>query len=404
MRWFQSITLLGKKMTNKCVKSFGYIRLCCSPSNDVDLDFCAQVSNQSKNLWAIGRWSDVSAVCRAWVLSQPTHLWRAWCNWGELGRHQLKPRHNLRDLMRLAICSRFHSTCLDSFSTPLRQVLFFFLSFPFFLIRWDFIRPPLSVTAIGCEISEGKACGNHSISCAHLALHLYRRAGGFWKGEKSFTKSVSEAGFNTNRLEIFHTMFSRFLLDLRLFSLLVKPLSDCTGSSRDGITALKKKQYLGKESSFCMNSMSGKEKIRDAAVCRLRNPHQSDHSWPWMQTLEGWKRKRKTGAEWRPLPEDLHYVHYSAIHSKCLPPQARAPAYLRRRRQRFLFFFVATIEASYGCSVSSQREYTPTESNPPGPAEMNALGKQKGNPPEKWDGDQKKKKKKKSWPTKLNLS
>lgn len=65
----------------------------------------------------------------------------------------------------------------------------------FFLIRWDFIRPPLSVTAIGCEISEGKACGNHSISFAHLAQHLYRHAGGFWKGEKSFTKSISEAGY-----------------------------------------------------------------------------------------------------------------------------------------------------------------------------------------------------------------
>lgn len=88
-------------------------------------------------------------------------------------------------------------------------------------------------------------------------------------------------------------------------------------------------------------------------------------------------------------------MHYSAIHSKCLPPQARVPAYLRRRRRRFLVFFAATIEVSYGCSVSSQREYTPTESNPPGPAEMNALGEQKGNPPEKWDGGPKKKKKKK---------
>lgn len=68
------------------------------------------------------------------------------------------------------------------------------LSHSFFLIRWDFIRRPLSVTAIGCEILEGKACGNHSISCAHLTQHLYRRAGGFWKGEKSFTKSISEAG------------------------------------------------------------------------------------------------------------------------------------------------------------------------------------------------------------------
>lgn len=179
-----------------------------------------------------------------------------------------------------------------------KSFLFFSFPFLFFLIRWDFIGPPLSVTAIGCEISEGKACGNHSISCAHLALHLYRRAGGFWKGEKSFTKSVSEAGFNTNRLEIFHTMFSRFLLDLRLFSLLVKPLSDCTGSLRDGITALKKKQYLGKESLLWMNSMSGKEKMCNAAVCRLRNPHQSGHSWPWMQTLEGWKKKKEKNWSW----------------------------------------------------------------------------------------------------------
>lgn len=120
-----------------------------------------------------------------------------------------------------------------------------------------------------------------------------------------------------------------------------------------------------------------------------------------------WRMKKKqktTGAEWRPLPEDLHYVQYSAIHSKCLPPQARALAYLRRRRRRFLFFFAATIEASYGCSVSSQREYTPTESNPPGPAEMNALGKQKGNPPEKWDGDQKKERKKVGWQNWISAS
>lgn len=96
-----------------------------------------------------------------------------------------KPRHNLRELMRPAISSSFYTPCFSSFSLP--------LLLSFFLIRWDFIRPPLSVTAIGCEISEGKACGNRSISCAHLAQHLYRRVGGFWKGEKSFTKSISEA-------------------------------------------------------------------------------------------------------------------------------------------------------------------------------------------------------------------
>lgn len=80
----------------------------------------------------------------------------------------------------------FTHQCLNSFSLP--------LSAPFFQIRWDFIEPPLSVTTIGCEISDGRACGNHSISCAHLAQHLYRHAGGFWKGEKSFTKSISETG------------------------------------------------------------------------------------------------------------------------------------------------------------------------------------------------------------------
>lgn len=97
---------------------------------------------------------------------------------------QLKPRHNLRDPMRPAIASAFYSSCLNSFSLPLS----------FFLIRWDFIRPPLLVTATGCEISEGKACGNPSISGAHLTQHLYRRAGGFWKGAKCFTKSISKAG------------------------------------------------------------------------------------------------------------------------------------------------------------------------------------------------------------------
>lgn len=125
-------------------------------------------------------------VCNPSVLTQPTHLWRAWCTQGQPAMCQLKPRHNLRDLMKPAISSSFYSPCLNSFSLP--------LSLYFFLIRWDFIRPPLSVTAIGCEISEGKACGNHSISYAHLAQHLYRGAGGFWKGEKSFTKSISETG------------------------------------------------------------------------------------------------------------------------------------------------------------------------------------------------------------------
>lgn len=113
---------------------------------------------------------------------------------GALGasqRCQQKPRHNLRPSeapLSLLLFTHRGST--------LSHCLFFHLLF--FLMRWDFIGPPLSVTAIGCEISEGKACGNHSISCAHLAQHLYRRAGGFWKGEKSFTKRTSEAGFNTS--------------------------------------------------------------------------------------------------------------------------------------------------------------------------------------------------------------
>lgn len=113
--------------------------------------------------------------------------------------------------------------------TRLASTLSHCLSHSFFLIRWDFIRPPLSVTTIGCEISEGKACGNHSISCAHLAQHLYRRAGGFSKGEKSFTKSISEAALTqTDSGNTFiprSTSFLCLLPFLCLFSL-------CTAAAR----------------------------------------------------------------------------------------------------------------------------------------------------------------------------
>lgn len=135
---------------------------------------------------ATRRQSNVRVVCKASFLTQSTPLWKVWCTQGRPVMCKLKPRHNLRDLMRPAIPSSCCSARLNYVSLPLLQ--------SFFLIRWDFIRPPLSATAIGCEISEGKACGNHSISCAHLAQHLYRRAGGFWKSEKSFTKRISAAG------------------------------------------------------------------------------------------------------------------------------------------------------------------------------------------------------------------
>lgn len=165
-------------------------------------------------------------VCNPSVLTQPTHLWRAWCTQGQPEMCQLKPRHNLRDPMRPAIASTFYSSCLNSFSLP--------LSLSFFPIRWDFIGPPLLVTATGCEISEGKACGNPSISCAHLTQHLYRRAGGFWKGEKCFTKSISEAGLTqTDSGNTFIPRSTSPLCFLFLFStcfLCVSPLPDYTGS------------------------------------------------------------------------------------------------------------------------------------------------------------------------------
>lgn len=190
-------------------------------------------------------------VCRASVLIQPTNLWRAWCTRGQLVMRQLKPRHNLRDLMRPAISSSFYSACLNSFSLPLLQ--------SFFLIRWDFIRPPLSVTAIGCEISEGKACGNHSISCAHLTQHLYRRAGGFWKGEKSFTKSISEAGLTQTDSGNISYNVQRLLFASSLFCacfLRAKQLLDCTGSLRDRITTFR--YHIWKGASICMNPWRGK--------------------------------------------------------------------------------------------------------------------------------------------------
>jgi len=119
------------------------------------------------------------------VLTQPTHLWRAWCKLGQSDMCQLKPRLNLRDLVKSAISSSLTHFASTLF-TASRALLF--------SNQVRFYRALLSVTTTGCEISDGKACGNHSISCAHLAQHLYRCAGGFWKGEKSFTKSISETG------------------------------------------------------------------------------------------------------------------------------------------------------------------------------------------------------------------
>lgn len=110
---------------------------------------------------------------------------------------QTKPRRNLRDLIRLAILSCFcsdvspHLSYSHLFSNQVRSN-----------------RGRLSVTAIGCEISEGRACGNHSIGCAHLGQHIYRHASGFWKGEKSFTKSISGVGF----IQSDYFMFSHFCL------------------------------------------------------------------------------------------------------------------------------------------------------------------------------------------------
>lgn len=122
----------------------------------------------------------VSVVCN----SSFSHLWRPWGIDRQPEMCQMKPRQPQRPdeacyhmQLSLALPHLFLTTSLTLF----------------FLIRWDVIWAPLSVTTIGCEISDSKACGNHSISCAHLAQHLYRRAGGFWKGEKSWTKGVWEA-------------------------------------------------------------------------------------------------------------------------------------------------------------------------------------------------------------------
>lgn len=132
-------------------------------------------------------------------------------------------------------------------------LLFFFTHLPstlshcshtlFFSNRVRLYRVSSVSNAIGCEISEGEARGNHSISCAHLARHLYRRAGGFWKGEKSFTKSKAEASLTqTDSGHISHNV-QPLLSASVLFSacvLCAKPLPDYPGSFARSIYNIKK--------------------------------------------------------------------------------------------------------------------------------------------------------------------
>lgn len=95
----------------------------------------------------------------------------------------------------------------------------------------------------------------------------------------------------------------------------------------------------------------------------------------------------KNGAEWWPLPGGPHYVRYSTIQSKCVLPQAKATSKLILCINNWAILLRIRVGDKY--SMSSRHEYTLTESNPLGPTEMNSLSEQKGNPPEKWDCDQK---------------
>lgn len=95
----------------------------------------------------------------------------------------------------------------------------------------------------------------------------------------------------------------------------------------------------------------------------------------------------KNGAEWWPLPGGPHYVRYSTIQSKCVLPQAKATSKLILCTNNWAILLRIRVGDKY--SMSSRHEYTLTESNPLGPTEMNSLSEQKGNPPEKWDCDQK---------------
>lgn len=99
----------------------------------------------------------MGAVSRVPFLSQPTHLWRR----GAPGDGHL----DATSTSGPAICSCFRSTV-----SPRLSYCRLFSN----QVRSN--RGRLSVTAIGCEISEGRACGNRSIGCAHLARHLYRHA------------------------------------------------------------------------------------------------------------------------------------------------------------------------------------------------------------------------------------
>lgn len=138
------------------------------------------------------------------VLTQPTHLWRAWCTRGQPEMCQLKPRHNLRDLMRPTISSSFYSPCLNSFSLPLS--LFFsnqvrFYQAPSVSNRyrlWNFRRQ--SVWEPQYQL------------CSSRPAPLQTR-GRFLKRREKLHKEHIGGRFNTNwQWKYFHTPFNLFSL------------------------------------------------------------------------------------------------------------------------------------------------------------------------------------------------
>lgn len=192
---------------------------------------------------------------------------------------QMKPRHNLRDLMRPTISSSFCSACLCFVSLPFLSEVFF--SFPN-QVRFYQTSPVRNHYWLwNFRTNSGyKACGNHSIGCAHLAQHLYRYTGGFWNGEKRFTKSISEAGLTTDTVNISYNV--QLLLDASFLFCACFLLSECTGWLWDQITTLK---------SLHVHKLNKQIWRGKWTVCWFRNSYQSDNSRSWIKAPEGLKKK-----------------------------------------------------------------------------------------------------------------
>lgn len=149
-------------------------------------------------------------ICQSWL--NPNHLWKAWCTQGQPEMCQLKPRHNLRDLMRPAIFQLL-LTLPQLFRTASLTL--------FFLIRRDFYQPPPVSNRYRLWNFRRQSVWEPQYQlCSSHPAPLQTR-GRFLKRWEKLHKERIWDWLNTNwQWKYFHTLFNLFFM-LPPFSLLV---------------------------------------------------------------------------------------------------------------------------------------------------------------------------------------